>query len=495
MTPQALITAAEGFPALERLVASASKELVMSFRIIDPKTRLRDEEVRANGLDTWSDLIAWVSRKGVSIKLLIADFDPIFTAGLHRNAWVCASGFADVATGDTQIVCATHGQQAGAFWRVAMFRKIAGVMNKLRGEEPTKLTPVQRKMLERGPVLRPVTLHQKFAIADGKRCIIGGLDINERRYDTPDHDRAAEETWHDISVELEDEDFAGALFGHFVDCWNAALRCGSPSLATRAAPIELTRRAQSRPEVKLLRTFSDPCPGPARISPQPKAMDHETAYHKLFAEAERFIYIETQFLRHATIADALCEAAVRAPDLQLVTIMPAAPDRVLFEGDRSINARHAHGLQVTQMDKLRTAFGERYTALCPAQPRPRIEDEPELDEAALVYLHSKVTMIDNKAVVIGSANLNGRSLRWDSEASVLLRDPAFCETFFDRLTEKWLRGKSDVGDLNRARTWAEIAESEQAKKPNQRETFLLPFPMQKARRFARRINLLPDDMF
>ncbi|ETA49310.1 phospholipase D family protein [Ponticoccus alexandrii] len=495
MTPQALITAAEGFPALERLVASATEDLVMSFRILDPKTRLRDPDLRERGLETWSDLISWTARRGVSIRLLIADFDPIFTSGLHRNAWACASGFADVAGETTQILCATHGQQAGALWRIAMMRKINETMASLRGEDPTRLTPVQRKMLERGPVLRPVTLHQKFAIADGERCIIGGLDINERRYDTPDHDRAAEETWHDISVELADRDFAGALFGHFADCWNAALRCGSPSLATRAVPIELPRRMQSRPEVKLLRTFSNPCPGPARISPQPKAMDHETAHHKLFAEAERFIYIETQFLRHAPIADALCEAARRAPDLQLLTIMPAAPDRVLFEGDRSINARHAHGLQVAQMDKLRTAFGERYTALCPAQPRSRNPDEPELDEAALVYLHSKVTMVDNKAVVIGSANLNGRSLRWDSEASVLLRDPAFCETFFDRLTGKWLRGKAEGAELTRAKTWAEIAESEQAKKPDQRETFLLPFPMQKARRFARRINLLPDDMF
>jgi phospholipase D1/2 len=495
MMPNALITAAEGFPALERLVNATREDLVMSFRIIDPTTRLRDPEVRAQGLDTWSDLIAHTARRGVRIRLLIADFDPIFTSGLHRNAWASASGFADVATGDTQILCATHGQQAGAFWRVAMLRKINSVMRALRSEDPTRLTPVQRAMLKAGPVLRPVTLHQKFAIADGARCIIGGLDINERRYDTPDHDRTAEETWHDISVEVEDSDFAGALFGHFTDCWNAALRCGSPSLATRAEPIYLPKRAQSRPEVKLLRTFSNPCPGPVRISPQPKAMDHETAHEKLFAEAERFIYIETQFLRHLPLADALCRAAARAPDLQLVTIMPAAPDRVLFEGDRSVNVRHAHGLQVEAMDRLRTAFGSRFAALSPAQPRPARTDEPELDEAAPIYLHSKVTMVDNKAVVIGSANLNGRSLRWDSEASVLLRNPAFCERFFGRLTEKWLRGKARGADLTRAETWAAIGAEQQALKPAQRETYLLPFPSQKARRFARRMRILPNDMF
>ena len=46
MTLTSLITAAEGFPALERLAASAREELVMSFRIFEPKTRLRSPELR-----------------------------------------------------------------------------------------------------------------------------------------------------------------------------------------------------------------------------------------------------------------------------------------------------------------------------------------------------------------------------------------------------------------------------------------------------------------
>ncbi len=50
MTLTSLITAAEGFPALERLAASAQEELVMSFRILDPQTRLRTPELKVVAL-------------------------------------------------------------------------------------------------------------------------------------------------------------------------------------------------------------------------------------------------------------------------------------------------------------------------------------------------------------------------------------------------------------------------------------------------------------
>ena len=88
MTLRALITAAEGFPGLERLVASATNEVLLSFRILDPRTVLRATELREDGLETWGDLIAMVSAKGVRIRMLLADFDPLLARDLHRFAWL-----------------------------------------------------------------------------------------------------------------------------------------------------------------------------------------------------------------------------------------------------------------------------------------------------------------------------------------------------------------------------------------------------------------------
>ena len=90
MTARPLITAEEGFPALERLCAGAERELLLSFRILDPRTRLRAPEIVERGLQTWADLIAWITRRGVRLRMLHADFDPLFTKSLHRGAWANA---------------------------------------------------------------------------------------------------------------------------------------------------------------------------------------------------------------------------------------------------------------------------------------------------------------------------------------------------------------------------------------------------------------------
>ena len=45
----------------------------------------------------------------------------------------------------------------------------------------------------------------------------------------------------------------------------------------------------------------------------------------------------------------------------------------------------------------------------------------------LIYVHSKLMIVDDKTVIIGSANINDRSLigRRDSEVAVLITDEAF----------------------------------------------------------------------
>ncbi len=493
MTVTALITAEEGFPALERLVASAREELLMSFRIIDPRTRLRARELTELGLETWADLIAWVTRRGVRLRLLIADFDPLFARDLHRNAWLCASGFADVVQGDAQILCAPHGQRAGGLWQMMLRGPIRRALTELQSEDPVKLTPVERLFLKAGPVLRPVTLHQKFAIVDGRACIIGGLDVNERRYDTHAHDRRADQTWHDVSVHVADDDFASSLAGHFADCWNAAIDCDAASLAERALKMQTSTRAQGRTDLRVLRTFSAPCSGAARLSPNTRITDHETAMIRLFDEAERFIYFETQFLRHAPLTEALVRAAQRVPDLQLVALLPAAADRVLFDGDTSWDARQAHGLQISQLEQLQAAFGRRMALLTPAQPRPADAEGPAIDNAAPIYLHSKVTLVDDTSAMIGSANMNGRSMRWDIEASALIRDRDFTSGLLDRFGRKWI-GR-DGTDLRQAATWQTQAETDAGKAPDARKGYVLPFPMAAGNRFSQRLTFLPKEMF
>ncbi len=493
MIPTPLITAAEGYPALERLCAEAQGTLYLSFRILDPRTRLHAPQLTERGLDSWADLIAWVTRRGVRLRLLLADFDPVFASDLHRQAWANASGFADVVQGDAQILVAPHGQEAGRLWHLAMLARLRRSLSGLRKEDPTRLTPVQRALLATRPRLRPATLHQKFATADGRRAVIGGLDVDPRRFDTPAHDRPPEETWHDVSVAVQDDDFVGALDGHFAECWNAALACGAASLADPARPLDTRVKPQARADLRLLRTFSVPCTGAGRLAPTPRLTEHETALLRLFGEAQDYLYIETQFLRHAPLVDTLCDAAARSAALQLIVMLPLAPERVLFDGHDGWDARHAHGLQTAALTRLRAAYGTRLALVTPGQRRPAPEGAPQIAGAGPVYVHSKVVIADDLTAVVGSANLNGRSMRWDTEASVLVKDRGFARGLLERLARTWL-GEAG-GDPRRATTWTGAASDNAALPPEARHGLVLPYPVARAERFSRRLFALPDDMF
>lgn len=489
------ITAAEGFPALERLAASAERELVMSFRILDPGTRLRSPELREQGLETWADLLATVARKGVAVKLILADFDPVFTSELHRLAWASASGFAEAMQGEVSVLCAPHGQAAGWVWRLAMRGRIRRSLQAMRNEAPTALTPVQRESLRGRLILRPATIHQKFAVADGTYCIIGGLDINERRFDTPEHDRPAEETWHDVSMRVDDPDFSAALRLHFAETWNAALDCGAPCLTGRAERMDIRRRPQTPPDLRLVRTFSAPCTGAVRLGPKATVTEHEKVTLDLIGEAQRHIYLETQFLRHRPIAQALAKAAGRHTDLQLVIVLPPAAERVLFEGHDGWDARHAQALQWEAMEILSRAFGDRLALISPARIAAADAGAAHILGAEPIYVHSKVTLVDDRVGLVGSANLNGRSLRWDTEASILFRRPDDARLLRRRLAAIWLGERAETQDSTRARTWRQAALANAAREPAERESLVLPYPRATARGFSKRLPALPADMF
>lgn len=63
--------------------------------------------------------------------------------------------------------------------------------------------PIARPRLMSLPPLCPATHHQKLAVFDRKRLYVGGLDLDERFYDTPDHHLLGQETWHDVQLMVE----------------------------------------------------------------------------------------------------------------------------------------------------------------------------------------------------------------------------------------------------------------------------------------------------
>lgn len=515
VTPQVevLVTAAEAYPVLERAFLSARHEIQAGFRVFDLKTRLRSEEGLAIG-QTWFDLIIHTLRRGVAIRIVLADFDPVARPRLHRATWRTVRMFwaaAELAGPSARltVIPSTHSAVAGLwprllFWpmvqsrllrlsgwlrrlvdpqRMAALREMPGVRGMLAAKDA-----IPRPRLFALPPLYPATHHQKLAVFDGSAVYIGGLDLDERFYDTPEHRLPGHETWHDVQLMIRGpvaED-AGAHLAGFLGIVGGG---ATPSIA-----------APEREGLRLVRTLSRRRGRGAWrfLSPEPMVNEIEAAHAEWIGQAGELIYIETQYFRDRRMARRLARAARHRPGLRMILILPAAPDDVAFEGATGLDARLGEFLQAKCLRILRRGFGRRLFVGGAAQPRrTRARGRAQLKGAPLVYIHAKVSIFDGAAAIVSSANLNGRSLRWDTEAGVVLTDPDTVASLRQRLMAHWLPegAGADFFDPGRAvQAWSALAARNAKLPPEKRRGFLLPYNLRSAETFGRAFPLVPDEM-
>ncbi|EAR52494.1 Phospholipase D/Transphosphatidylase [Oceanicola granulosus HTCC2516] len=503
-----LLTAAEAYPAFEERVAAAQVRITASFRIFDPFTRLRTRAGRAYGTH-WFDLLAGKLREGVEIDLAIADFDPVAKPGLHRQTWASMRAFwalaeASGACDGLRVRANMHPARTGRLptfllWPHAR-RRIRTELARLsrlpeaERQEALRLSPALMPLLkDDGRRVRfwppvhyvPASHHQKIAVIDDEWLYMGGLDLDERRYDSIDHERPAEETWHDVQMLVRGRVVADAL---------RHLREFEAVTAGRQPPSQLPG--------PFLRTLSAPRRHGAWASLSPKTVASELfAVHiEGIASARRVIYIETQFLRDSRIAAALGRAARERPDLRVIIVLPAAPEDVAFLPRPGPDARYGEYLQARAVARLTTAFGGRLFLAAPAQParqqRARTRRD-HLDGAPIIYVHAKIAVFDNAWAVVSSANLNGRSMSWDTECGLRLDDPGIATHLLQRCLDHWSAGQGPAAtdepahilETLRARAYAD-----RARDPDQREGLLLPYRVAPARRFGRNLPGIPEGM-
>ncbi|MCB1332774.1 MAG: phospholipase [Roseivivax sp.] len=493
-----LITAEEAYPAFERTVLNAQSEVLIAMRIFDPDTRLVGDEARRIG-DTWADIIAHKLDQGVSFDIALADFDPVARPALHRYAWECLDGLHAAGSAHPGRLTARahlHPARVGWIHRLALHKVSLG---KLRAEcDRLNALPRQQRAAElaRMPAFRalvrdgrgglaprlwppaplvPCSHHQKMAVIDRRWLYLGGLDLNDRRYDTQEHDQPADQTWHDVQMLIE----------------------GAPALAAHTHIRHFLRWTEGQPPAPtpgLLRTLSARQERSlAGIAPREVLNEIETETLALIAGAQRFLYIETQFLRSSAISQALARAGRDRPGLQLIVVLPAAPDDVAFEGSEELDARYGEQLQAEAFDTLREAFGDRFFAAAPAEPRACADtDRSTLHGAPIIYIHAKVTLADGDRAIVSSANLNGRSLRWDTETGMALHG-ADAARLFARCLDHWFRG-APPQDMTQAAHWRQAALANRALPPAHRGHFILPYDPNPGKEIGTNLPGVPEEL-
>jgi hypothetical protein len=421
MTARSLVTALQTARALEGLTATAEQELLLVLPQLDPLAPLVRPELHEIGLETWADMFDWVTRRGVTLKLLVADVDPVLQSSAHRAAWARASGFAGAVQGAAQVVCAPHGQKADGIWywvlRTGLRARLRSAMSALRADDAARLTPVQRRLSTQGAALRPADMPQAFAIADAARCVLGGADLGQRRDATPD-----------VAVAIKDSDFCGALRGHFADTWSAAIPVGA-SLATPVSRVDCPRRPQSRKDLRLLTTVATPQKG---FAPAATVTDLQTGLTRALRAARQLVVIQTGAFRHDGLVETLVNAAQDGPDLQVILMLPAEPPLHPWDAPR------AQGLHETALATMRAALGDRFACVHVAAPAPQ----------------GTLCLIDDTLTVVGSAALTRQACRWNTEAAALIHDTEMTTDWLTQLGALHLGPATSPDRLRRAKTWA-----------------------------------------
>ncbi|AFM15484.1 phosphatidylserine/phosphatidylglycerophosphate/cardiolipin synthase [Mycolicibacterium chubuense NBB4] len=247
--------------------------------------------------------------------------------------------------------------------------------------------------------------HQKIVVVDDAVALCGGIDLTLGRWDTRAHRRhdpgrtAAGHSYgprHEVATAVDD-DAAAALAEQARERWHAATgETLDPVTADRFVWPRDLHPAVRDVEVGIARTL------PA-LSGRSEIREVEALNLAAIAQARRVIYLENQYLASRRLAEALA-ARLREPDgPEIVIILP-----------RSSESR----LEQESMDSARERL---LRMLWEADEHGRLGVYwPVSDGGTAVYVHSKVMIVDNRLLRIGSSNLNNRSLGFDSECDVAL---------------------------------------------------------------------------
>lgn len=257
--------------------------------------------------------------------------------------------------------------------------------------------------------------------------------------------------WHDIHMQIVGQP-ARDLTRHFVQRWNFILRQRRP---TRPTPFLLpppdfnpsdleALGLDGTCEVQVLRSACWWSLG------TPDRTEHSimNAYIKLIEQSDHFVYIENQFFISSCevegtrienqIGDALVERIIRASqnkeDWRAVVVIPLMPGfqntvdqqdgtsvrlimqcqfRSICRGEASIFGRvRAQGIEP-----------EDYIQFYSLRSWGKIGPTKQLVTEQL-YIHAKCMIVDDRIAIIGSANINERSMLGsrDSECAAVVRD-------------------------------------------------------------------------
>ena len=167
----------------------------------------------------------------------------------------------------------------------------------------------------------------------------------------------------------------------------------------------------------------------------------QNAYIELIQSSKRFIYIENQFFISSTAGDPVTNEIVTAillrierahelkEDFRVVVFVPLLPG---FEGEVDHPQSTVLRIQLhweyqticrggtslyEQLEKKKIPH-DKYLKFYSLRQHGKVNDVPSTE---IIYIHSKLMIVDDEKAIIGSANINDRSMQGSRDSEVAVK--------------------------------------------------------------------------
>lgn len=296
------------------------------------------------------------------------------------------------------------------------------------------------------------------------RAYCGGIDFatGPAGYEAAKHTYNGGTWWHDSAMRVTGAN-AKPVLANFVERWSADLPTVTAGktlafgvadsdaldVATLTAGVDMT--TSSSGSVVSRRTMplggvDFPLVGATRV------IETLDTYKTWIAKAKDRVFVTNQYFRYKPIADLLKQRLDSQANLHVTIVFPMYTEEIGQRRDlvalRQLfvaTAAAARGAVLTKVKASALTIDpiNKLTLFAQSQALKELVVHPQVSvwmpkaPLGIPYIHSKMVLFDVQALMIGSANLNGRSLLGlaDSEINLLLTDTAEITRIRD--AQKW----------------------------------------------------------
>jgi len=252
--------------------------------------------------------------------------------------------------------------------------------------------------------------HQKIVVVDDKIAFSGGLDLSKWRWDTSAHaidDKRRVDPegkpyppFHDVQLLVDGK--AATRIGELARArWRNAAK-------SSAVELHADRSNDPWPD-SIPVVLSNIEVGIARTLPSYQGTHQVREVERLYLDsieaAEKYIYIENQYLSSHRIGQALSERLRQKGGPEIIIVMPEKTGGWLEQHTMDVlRARLLRELRdADQHDRLRVFYA-------------RLSEQPHVS----LMIHGKVMIIDDCFARVASSNLSNRSMGLDSECDLVV---------------------------------------------------------------------------